>query len=179
MKATALEKTVKIDDEGWITLSVTDLLFPPWCSDCGAPTLDRQPFRVHHMTGFALILVPVCATCQTAFRQNYRKAFWKPFALVLLFAAVVGFALGTIPAITGRDPKSFPILALLSACAAALAVFPPAMILIKRRVRNAAPPPVEFRRYVRDQHVTFRFRRPEYAAEVVEFLKAAARSSPK
>src|SRR5262245_56574300 len=50
------EPVVVPDKDGWITLNVSRLVFPPWCCDCGAPTLTKQPFRVHHQTGFALIL---------------------------------------------------------------------------------------------------------------------------
>jgi hypothetical protein len=165
-----VEADLKPDDEGWITLHVSRLSFPPWCCDCGAPTLRRQPFRVHHTTGFALILVPVCETCQRAFRNNYRRAFWKPFLIVLLVIASVAFAFGTIPAVTGRDPKSFPILPLLCAFGAAILSFPMVWMVIKRRAHRRVPPPVQFRRYVRKQHVSFRFRRPEYAAEMASFL---------
>jgi hypothetical protein len=172
-----LENFAQPDEEGWITLNVADLLFPPWCCDCGAPTLCLQPFRVHHTTGFALIRVPVCETCQNAFRQKYRRAFWKPFLLVLFVVAIFGFALGTVPSLTGRDPKSFPILPILCALGAAMVSFPLVWIVIRRRALRVAPPPVQFRRYVRNMNATFRFRRPEYATDVVTFLEAAARST--
>lgn len=172
-----MEPVAKPDAEGWITLDVARLLFPPWCSDCGAPTLCKQPYRVHHNTGFALILVPVCETCQIEFRRRYRRAFWRPLLLVLVVVAVVGFVVGTIPAMTGRDPKSFPILSILCSLGAALVILPIAWIVVGRRALKSVPPPVQFRRYVKNQHVTFRFRRPEYAAEVVTFLEAAARTT--
>jgi|GEM_PF-6597945 len=170
---------MKPDDEGWITLNVTDLLFPPWCCDCGAPTLDRQPFRVQHMTGFADVLVPVCETCQTAFRHSYRRALWRPLLKILGLVAIAGFGVGALPALTGRDPKSFPVLSILCACAATAIASPIAWAIIKRRVLKKNPPPVQFRRYVRSLQVTFRFRRPEYTGDVVKFLEAAAARSKK
>lgn len=172
-----MEPVVKPDAEGWITLDVTRLLFPPWCCDCGAPTLCKRPFRVHHTTGFALILVPLCETCQGAMRRSYRRTFWKPLLLVLLVVAIVGFVVGTIPALSGRDPKSFPILSILCSLGAGLVSLPIVWIMIARRALKIAPPPVQFRRYVQNKNVTFRFRRPEYTAEVVTFLEAAARSA--
>jgi hypothetical protein len=152
-------------------------VFPPWCAECGAPTLERQPFRAHHATGYALILIPVCETCQKAFRQNYRRVFWKPLLIVLLVAAVAGFAIGTIPALTGRDPKSFPILSILCALGLDVVIFPLAWVVLRKRALQAAPPPAQFRRYIRDQQVTFRFRRPEYTADVLSLLGGGPRSA--
>jgi hypothetical protein len=175
--AVVLQPLVKPDAGGWITLPVTDLVFPPWCAECGAPTLDRQPFRAHHSTGFALILIPVCETCQKAFRRNYRRAFWKPFSIVLLVAEVAGFAIGTIPVLTGRDPRSFPILSILCALGLAVVVVPLAWVVLMRRALRAAPPPVQVRRYIRNQQVTFRFRRPEYTADILSLLGSRPRSA--
>jgi hypothetical protein len=152
-----------------------DLLFPPWCSDCGAPTLSRQPFRTHHLTGVAFILVPVCETCQKAFRQKFRRAFWRPMAIVLLVIAVVGFSVGTLPALTGRDPQSFPILPILCSLGLIVISLPVAWMAIKRRALKVVPPPVQFRRYIRNREVRFRFRRAEYTADFVSFLEGAAR----
>jgi len=171
-----VEHVVKPDEEGWITLDVTRLLFPPWCCDCGAPTLCKRPSRVHHMTGFALVHVPMCETCQASFRRNYRRAFWMPLLMVLLAVGACGFVVGMIPAMTGRDPKSFPILPILCGIGAILISFPIAWIVIARRAVKIVTPPVEFRRYVRDRKVAFRFRRPKYTADFVNFLEAAARS---
>jgi hypothetical protein len=95
----------------------------------------------------------------------------------LLIVAIVGFAVGTIPALTGRDPKSFPILPILCGLGLSMLSFPVAGIVIKRRTLSRVPPPVQFRRYVQKQHVSFRFRRPEYAADFVSYLEAAARSA--
>ncbi len=175
-KARALEHSIKPDSDGWITLHVTELVFPPWCCDCGAPTLERHPFRVQHMTGFADVLVPVCETCRTAFRQKYRRAFWKPLLWSICIVALMGFGMGAIPALTGRDPQSFPILSILCAGGLAVITLPIAWIIVKRRTLNKVPPPVEFRRYVRKDSVTFRYRRPEFTTEFVEYLEAAARS---
>ncbi len=160
-----------------MTLPVTDLVFPPWCSECGAPTLDRQPFRAHHATGYALILIPVCEPCQKAFRQNYRRVFWKPLLIVLLVAAAAGFAIGAIPALTGRDPKSFPILPILCSLGLDVVIFPLAWVVLRKRALKAVPPPVQLRRYIRKHRVTFRFRRPEYTADVVSLLESAARTA--
>jgi hypothetical protein len=168
----------KPDAEGWITLPVTDLLFPPWCCDCGAPTLCRQPFRTHHTTGVAFILIPVCETCQQEFRRKYRRAFWRPLAMVLVVIALAGFAVGTIPALTGRDPKSFPILPILCSLGLVLLSLPGAWIAIHRRALRAVPPPVQLRRYIRNREVSFRFRRPEYTADFLSYLAGAARSAP-
>ena len=131
--AANLQPLVMPDEDGWMTLPVTDLVFPPWCSECGAPTLERQPFRAHHATGYALILIPVCEPCQKAIRQNYRRVFWKPFLIVLLVAAASGFAIGAIPALTGRDPQSFPILSILCSLGLDLVVFPLAWVVLRKR----------------------------------------------
>jgi hypothetical protein len=172
-----LERVVKLDEDGWITLHVSRLAFPPWCCDCGAPTLSKQPFRVHHQTGFALILVPVCEVCQRTYLHRYRLAFWKPFLTILFVVAVAGFVVGTLPAISGRDPKSFPILSILCLCATALISSPFAWFVINRRVLKKLPPLVQFRRYVQNRNITFRFHRREYTADVLAVLGAAPPST--
>jgi hypothetical protein len=129
------------------------------------------------MTGFALVLIPVCEECQKTYRQSYRRAFSRPMAIVLSLVAVIGFSVGTVPALTGRDPKSFPILPILSSLGLVLISLPLAWIALRRRAIKAVPPPVQLRRYIRNHRVTFRFRRPEYAADVVSHLESAARSA--
>jgi hypothetical protein len=86
--------------------------------------------------------------------------------------AVAGFIVGSVPAMTGRDPKSFPILSILGFFATALISSPFVWFAIKRRALRKSPPPVQFRRYVRNQNVTFRFRRPEYTTELLQFLES-------
>jgi hypothetical protein len=172
-----LESDVKPDADGWITLHVTRLAFPPWCAECGAPTLEKQPFRVHHQAGFALILVPVCETCQVTIRRGYRSAFWPPLLKTLGVVALVAFVVGTVPAITGWDPKSFPILPILAGCAGVFITLPFAWLTLKRRALAKVPPPVEFRRYVKNHCVTFRFRRPEYLTDVLAILPARPANS--
>ena len=119
-----------------------------------------------------MVLVPVCETCQGTFRRGYRSAFWPPLLKVLGAVALVAFAAGTIPALTGRDPKSFPILPILACAGAMLACFPFAWLAVKRRARRNVPPPVQFRRYVKNMQVTFCFRRPEYMHDVLALLAA-------
>lgn len=128
------------------------------------------------MTGFALILIPVCEECQKNYRQSYRRAFSRPLAIVLTLIAVIGFGVGVVPALTGRDPNSFPILPILSSLGLVLVSLPVAWFALRRRASNAVPPPVQLRRYIRNHRVTFRFRRAEYTADVVSHLESAARS---
>jgi hypothetical protein len=160
-----------------MTIPVEKLVFPPWCCSCGTPTLTRQSFRAHHMTGFALILIPVCEKCQKELRQSYVQAFWRPIGIVMALLAAAGFCGGTIPALTGVDPKSFPILPILCSLGLAMIGFPIVWIVLRRRALKAVPPPVQLRRYIRNRRVSFRFRRSEYATEVVSLLEAAARSA--
>lgn len=176
LKVPALQPDERPDADGWVTIRVEKLVFPPWCCSCGKPTLTRQPFRAHHMTGFAFILIPVCEECQQAYRQNYRRAFWWPIAIVQKLVAVTGFCAGSIPALADIDPKSFPILPILCAIGLPLLSFPIVWFALRRRALKAVPPPVQLRRYIRNRRVSFRFRRPEYTAEVVSMLEAAARS---
>jgi hypothetical protein len=129
------------------------------------------------MTGVAFILIPVCKTCQQAFRQKYRRAFRRPLAMLLLVVAALGFAVGTIPALAGRDPESFPILPILCAVGLAVVSLPVAWIVIRRRALQAVPSPVQLRRYIRNRQVTFRFRRPDYTTDFLSYLVSAARSA--
>jgi hypothetical protein len=154
-----------------MTISLTRLAFPSVCCDCGAPTIDTQSYRVHHMTGFAWIPIPVCGSCQRAFRQNYRRALWKPVAMLLAIAAAGGFLVGSLPALLGRDPKSFPILSILCAIAAGLIGLPVAWFLGKKWAIGMFPPPVELRRYLVEGSVSLRFRRPEYAEQVRAYVE--------
>jgi protein-S-isoprenylcysteine O-methyltransferase Ste14 len=129
------------------------------------------------MTGFAFILIPVCEECQKAYRRNYRQAFWRPMGIVMSLVAVAGFCGGAVPALAGIDPKSFPILPILCSLGLALASLPIVWIALRRHALKAAPPAVQLRRYVRNRRVSFRFRRPDYAAEVISLLEGAARST--
>jgi hypothetical protein len=165
------------DKDGWIAIELEQTIFPPWCCDCGAPTLDRQRFRAIHNTGVVWIFVHVCGDCQTVYRRKFRRHFWKPLLITLCAMAVLGFALGTIPSISGRDPKSFPILPILASITLPLLSLPIAWFAFKGRALKVAPPPIEFRRYVRNRKLTLRFRNTEFLTDYLNYLKATVRRS--
>src|SRR5207253_2563265 len=99
------------EKDGWITVSLTRLVLPPWCCNCGAPTMSTQAFhgftrllrlgRFSNLEGAerVAIHVPVCRACQGDTRRRYRKSFWTTFFKVLGMGVSGGFLLGTVIAL--------------------------------------------------------------------------------
>jgi hypothetical protein len=162
----ALESAGRCDNDGWITVHLTRLAFPPACCDCGAPTATTQPFTVHHNLGHAPIAIPVCEPCQRAFQRTYRRAFWKPFLATVAIGAGTGFLAGLV--VTGAQRKfGFPEVAIIFSILLGVVSLFVGWFVSKRQATRIVPPPVQVRRYLKNGNVTLRFRRPEYAAQML------------
>lgn len=115
----------------------------------------------------AWIHVPVCKACQAASNTQYRKAFRQTFLLVLGIGTGGGFLLGTSLALLDGDPKHWAIWAVLFSIPAGLVSLLFAWF-ISKRVAGKASRPVQLQRYLPEEGtVDLRFRRSEYAEQVL------------
>jgi hypothetical protein len=168
-------EVVRLGRGGWVTVSLTRLVFPPRCCDCGAATTGREKFcSVEPFFSFARLLrptrregvqiwAPVCYPCQTTNRDKLRRA------------VVIGVAIG---------------LGLILLAALATCLWPANMLvvlgfifavllgpffgsLIGYRIGKARAMPIQLRDYSPGQGtVAIRFRRLEYGEEVLNAIRA-------
>jgi hypothetical protein len=167
------------DRDGWITVSLTRVVFPPWCCHCGTATTSTQPFRAFtpflRLGRFSIIEgvehvwihVPVCTACQGDLRRRYRKTYWKTFLMVLGTGAGGGFLAGTVVALAAGDPRLFPVAPILLAFAGWFVSLFFAWFL-SRWAAGRASAPVQLQRYLPEKGtVDLRFRRPEYVEQIL------------
>jgi hypothetical protein len=169
------------DNKGWLTVSLTRLVFPPVCCDCGAATGGRQNFRatgswlsferLGHPTAKAAInvWVPVCYSCQTANKQKTNQGTFLGLGMALVVIVLVACLLRFFPANMG--------LVLLFILTVLLA--PPLGTLIGYQFAKRRVQPVEVGSYSPKRGtIAIRFRRPEYAEKFLQTMngmEAAAR----
>src|SRR5207244_389 len=167
------------ETDGWITVSLTRLVFPPWCCNCGASTTGTKAFRA--FTPFlrlgrflniegaehVWIHVPVCKACQGDTSRRYQKAFWRTFLMVLGIGAGGGFLVGTVITLLDGDAKLFPIVPIFVSFSAGLVSLLFAWFLGKRAAGKVSAP-VQLQRYLPEKGtVDVRFRRSEYAEQIL------------
>lgn len=162
-----------MDKDGWITVSLTRVAFPPLCCTCGAATASAQAFRgymplLKQLTQGQVDLrlpIPVCDACQIANKRRFRKAFWKTYLMVFILGVVVGFSAGGILAIAVGN-----------------AILPGGIIggflgglvslfvgwFVGRGAAQKAAMPAQLERFLpKLGTVAIRFHRPEYAEQVL------------
>jgi hypothetical protein len=174
MGEAVLGPAAKIGRDGWITVRLTRLAFPPFCCDCGAPTNQVQEFYGHtrllrlgrflNIEGgeFAACWIPVCESCQGENRRRYRRAILR------------GIGLGV-----GLPFVGSAALALALQEAVFLLAFIPVEVIggliglaIGGTVGKRKTPPVHLERYQPAQGtIAIRFRWPEYGERLVAFLQ--------
>jgi hypothetical protein len=161
---------------GWLTVSLTRLVFPPRCCGCGTATTGRQKFRSSE-PWFSIgrflrlsrresvqIWVPVCYPCQTANRAKLRRAVFTGIGLSI--AAMLLTALGTCLMSNNL------FLAICFIFAVLLGPFLGAMI--GYRIGRSQSSPVQLRDYSPGRGtVSLRFRREEYGPEVLKAMQAS------
>jgi hypothetical protein len=162
-----------MDKDGWITVSLTRVTFPSMCCDCGATTTSVQAFRgympfLHQLSQGQVDLrlpIPVCDVCQIAIKRRLRKAFCMAYLMVFGLGVVVGFSLGGILAsvagaffVAGGFAGSF--------LGGLVSLFI-GWFVGRRAAQNAAMPAQVERFLPKNGTVAIRFRRPEYAEQVV------------
>jgi serine/threonine protein kinase len=154
---------VRTGRTGWVTFPLSRLRFPAGCSGCGQPTggfeLCRISDRVHRLE----LLVPYCPACQTAERRRR----WLGLGLG---AAVVSAALFWL-VFSPEDYRELGAVSLL-APAQLTAAIAGAVAGAALGWAAARRKPVRWRRYSWSKAtVDLRFRRREYAAEVVAWVE--------
>jgi hypothetical protein len=168
------------DKDGWITVSVTRLVLPRWCCHCGTPTTSTQAFRAFtpllRLGRFSImegaehvyIQIPVCKACQSDLKRRYRKTYWKTFLTVLGVGAGGGFLVGTLIALVNGDPRLFPTAPIFLSFAGCFVSLFFAWFL-SRWAAGRVSAPVELQRYLPEKGtVALRFRRPEYAEQILQ-----------
>jgi hypothetical protein len=171
------------DTDGWITVSLTQLAFPNRCCECGAPTASKQAFKGYspllrlgrflNLEGaeHVWVHVPICKDCQTSTRIQRRRTFWRTFLRVLGIGIGLGFLVGTLLALVGGDPRLSPALPIGFSLIAGLI----SLLIAWFRAKWAAGKggtPVQVQRYLPQKGtVSLRFRRPEYAEQLLQAME--------
>jgi hypothetical protein len=181
--ASRLAPAAALDGKGWLLASLTRLVFPPACCDCGGPTGTVQHFAAHkpllrlgrllkvEASECVWVPVPVCTACQQAGRVRYRQWVFKRVKTAFLGPLFVGLLL--LPLVALRNPGAWVaielgILIVLSLPGAILAY------VLARMVGRTRTAPVRLERYSPAKGtVAIRFRRPGYAELVVAATQAA------
>src|SRR5262249_23017383 len=95
VEAMASSPPATSETDGWISASLTHLVFPHWCCNCGAATTSTKAFRAFtpllrlgrflNIEGaeHLWIRVPMCKACHGDTSKRYQKAFWRTFLMVL------------------------------------------------------------------------------------------------
>jgi hypothetical protein len=165
---------------GWITVYLTRLRFPARCCDCGEPTsyhltihvepgLDKVVGPMTGTGGRSLELpVPVCDACQEDLRARTQRGGSTGTSLGAL-AGLVG--VGYFVLRGGLDFNTLAVLALGGLAAGGIVGF-----LVGTFAGRQLP--VQVRRYDPARGtLSLRFRNPDYAAQVLDAMRAQARQS--
>jgi hypothetical protein len=159
---------------GWLTVSLTRLVFPPACCQCGAATRGRQKFmasesffslgRLTHPTRNETVpvWVPVCYACQTANNRKLNRAVLNGLGAgaVLIFVAATALFLWPANLLL---VLAFILSVLLGPLLGTLIFYQ----LSKKRVM-----PVQLADYSpRRGTVCMRFRRAEYGQQVLSTME--------
>jgi hypothetical protein len=154
--------------DGWVTMSLTRLTFPPVCCNCGERASFRLPLDARGHIAWALLSlghfcermtleVPICRSCHKTVQRARRRGRWAAWGFGLFLAVM-----GLIPWLIGPNDK-VGFLIFFSACATGLM----AGILIRGPLTDALVLPARAGRYSpRANTVRLRFRRPEYVGLV-------------
>jgi hypothetical protein len=160
--------------DGWVTVRLTRLVFPPFCCDCGAPTNQAQEFRGYAMTlrfgslfhleggEFTRRKVPLCRTCQAEMRRAARTGALKGLGIGLGLAVLATLILWA----TSHKVQVFWMLLPLGLTGSL------AGSAIGQAVgrRNAAP--VQLRNFSSSKGtIAIRFRWPEYGERLLAFME--------
>jgi hypothetical protein len=163
------------DAGGWITVHLTRLVFPPHCCDCGERTSRTMEFSIESRwdalagvlvaSGHMLTVpIPVCEACQQRIRERQHRGGIRGMQTGALLFCGLGPLLAL--SVGQRELSSLLLIAVVALAVGGLVGFILGTLLSKQ-------PPVQLRRY-RPAHGTLalRFRRPEYAARVLAFMRA-------
>lgn len=161
----------------WLTLSVSNLVFPALCCRCGAETTDRFDFRggarltplgaIGLLGGIEKVIevpVPFCAHCRAA-RQR-RKLIG--LALGVILGLSLGLALTSLVPLGALAGQEWELPARVALVAVAAAVGAAA-----GWVRLGGREPVRLRRFsAAEGSVELWFERPDYRGKVAALARA-------
>jgi cytochrome c biogenesis protein CcdA len=108
--------------------------------------------------------IPVCDACQIANKRRFRKAFWKAYGMVFVLGVVVGFAVGGLSAIAVGG--FFLAGGSLGGFLGGLVSLFIGWFVGRGAAQKAMPAQLE-RFLPKKGTVVIRFRRPEYAEQVL------------
>lgn len=159
--------------DGWLTIYLTRLPFPPICCDCGRTTQQRLPVEVARLDSMGRVKglfgspevvrvpIPVCAACQ----RSYRRKWWRGCLLGLTGGLFVVTSLVLqVVFVEHIRLLSFEVLVML------MVLVTPLVPFLAYGIGSVCggKPPVEVGSYwPRERAVTLRFARPGYAAQTL------------
>jgi serine/threonine-protein kinase len=159
--------------DGWITVPLAYLRFPPECSRCGVPTSEQMPFRVPALTHRLELNVPVCSGCRRRYRR--RRRIGNLVGLLLGLGGMFAVELAVIVILEVWSPGPGPAVDLMMIPI----LLTPAGAALGAYVMGSAISlelPVRLGRYApRRGIVGLRFLRPEYAVRFIGLMQADAR----
>jgi hypothetical protein len=172
---TDLEEVPLPDAEGWITVHLTRLVFPPQCSDCGQRTNRTLSFHVESRwdafvgrlmsTSNPLeVPIPVCKACQQRIRQQQHRHGVRGLQMgAFAFLAMAGLLTMSL----GVDNlRLMFVIGFVAAAVGGIAGFIAATSLVGQL-------PAELGRYSPGRGtLTLRFRNPEYTTRMLAAMRA-------
>jgi hypothetical protein len=172
----AATEVVSEQGNGWITVRLSRLAFPPYCCGCGTPASTWQEFRAYPSAlgfgsqlfadhSFWALRIPVCVPCQRESRRRRWKYMVGGAAITGVLAIVVlGLSLALAP------QGAAPVLVVgCTVVAAAVAVLLGWLTVAYSRRWSEL---VETRSYSpRSGTLQLRFRRREYGTTLLAALK--------
>jgi hypothetical protein len=167
----AMALPLSVSEDGWVLISLTRLVFPPICCDCGEPTESYQQFRCFPwaMTSELAISaedcvtigVPVCGPCQS----RNRGRFWRTYSLTLVLTVVaglaIGFLVGVILDLCGLTPGPGAMTIIMGGSGLLIGIALSWFIALHRARSASAPLALKHYRPT-DGTIRLRFRNPRY-----------------
>jgi hypothetical protein len=181
-------ETARLDDlpavpnaHGWIDVSLTRLVFPPQCCDCGESTSRTMNIYVASRgDAFLSVLVPaseplqlpipVCEACQQRIRDRQHQGGLRGLLLGAFFVGTLTVSLAW--SAQKREPSLLVVIGVIALAVGGLGGFILGTLASKRL-------PAEVGGYSPSRGtLRLRFRHPEYAAWVLDAMRAQTQRQP-